>query len=138
VIPEWIATPAVALLVGVATVTDMRRREVPTWLTVGGALAGLLVAAGCGWPALGRNLLGLVIGGALLLPFVRAGGFGAGDALLLAAIGAWQGWAVVLWTAWWAAAVGAALAVVAWARGQRTLAYVPAIALGAGLAALTS
>ena len=32
----------------------------------------------------------------LLLPLVRAGGFGASDALLLAAIGAWRGWPLVL------------------------------------------
>jgi Flp pilus assembly protein protease CpaA len=81
----------VLLLVGVAAVTDVRRREVPTWLTVGGGLAGLLLAAVCGWPALARSLLGLLVGGALLLPFVRTGGFGASDALLLAAVEAWRG-----------------------------------------------
>lgn len=37
-VPEWLATPAVLFLVGKATVTDLRRREVPTWRTVGGGL----------------------------------------------------------------------------------------------------
>ena len=135
---EWLATPAVLFLVGTATVTDLRRREVPTWLTVGGGLAGLLAATVCGWQALAPSLLGLAVGGLLLLPFVRAGGFGAGDALLLAAIGAWQGWQFVLWTAWWAAVVGAGLALLAWRHGQRTIPYVPAVALGAALAFVTS
>jgi leader peptidase (prepilin peptidase)/N-methyltransferase len=138
VVLEWLATPAVLFLVGTATVTDLRRREVPTWLTVGGGLAGLLVAAVYGWQALAPSLPGLAVGGLLLLPLVRAGGFDAGDALLLAAIGAWLGWQLVLWTAWWAAVVGAGLALVARRHGQRTIPYVPAVALGAALAFVTS
>ncbi|MPZ15904.1 MAG: hypothetical protein GEU73_16030 [Chloroflexi bacterium] len=74
---------------------------------------GLLVATFCGCEVLARSLLGLVVGGLLLLPFVRVGGFGAGDALVLAGIGAWLGWPVVLWAAWWGALVGAALALIA-------------------------
>lgn len=134
----WFATPVVMLLLATATITDLRRRTVPVWVTLGGSGAGLLVAAATGWEALQLSLLGLVVGGVLLLPFVLAGGFGEGDALLLATVGAWQGWQFVLWTAWWAALVGAGLAVVAWRRGRRTLAYTPAIALGAALALLTA
>jgi prepilin signal peptidase PulO-like enzyme (type II secretory pathway) len=119
-------------------VIDLRRREVPTWFPVGGGLAGLLAAAVCGWQALALNLLGLVVGGSLLLPLVRAGGFGEGDALLLAAIGAWRGWQFVLWAAWWAALVGAGLAFLAWRRGQRTVPYVPTIAVGTILTAVIS
>ncbi|MDA8216445.1 MAG: hypothetical protein M0Z94_02380 [Dehalococcoidales bacterium] len=57
---------------------------------------------------------------------------------MLAAVGAWQGWQLVHWTAWWAALVGTGLAVVAWRRGQRTFPCVPAIALGAALALLNA
>lgn len=137
-VPEWIATPAILVLVGTASAADLRRREVPTWLTVGGSLAGLLVAAVYGWQALALNLLGLVVGGSLLLPFVRVGGFGAGDALLLGAIGAWRGWQFVLWAAWWAALIGAVLALIARRRRQRVFPYVPAIAMGSALALLIS
>jgi prepilin signal peptidase PulO-like enzyme (type II secretory pathway) len=61
-------------------------------------MAGLLVAAVYGWQTLAPSLLRLAVGGLLLLPFVWAGGFGAGDTLLQAAIGTWQGWQFVLWT----------------------------------------
>lgn len=132
------ATPVIGVLLIVATVTDLRRREVPGWLTFGGIRAGLLVAAAHGSDALPLSLIGLAVGGLLLLPFVILRGFGAADALLLATIGVWQGWQFVLWTAWWAALCGAGLAVLAWWRGQRTLPYVPAIAAGATLALLGS
>lgn len=116
--------------------TDLRRGRVPAWVTLGGEGAGLLVAAASSWDALQLSLLGLAVGGLLLLPFVLAGGFGEGDALLLASIGAWQGWQFVLGTAWWAALAGAALALVAWRRGRRAFPYVPAIAVGAALTLL--
>lgn len=131
-----LATPVVLVLLAIATTTDLRRRQVPAWVTFGGIVGGLLVAALSGWDALWLSLLGLAVGGLLLAPLVWRGGFGPADALLLAAIGAWQGWQFALWTAWWAALAGAALAVIAWRRGQRTFAYVPALALGAVLALL--
>lgn len=132
--PVPLATLVIGVLLLIATVTDIRRREVPGWLTSGGIGAGLLVAAAHGPDVLLLSVIGLAVGGLLLLPFVILGGFGAADALLLAAIGAWQGWQFVLWTAWWAALAGAGLAIGAWRRGQRTFPYVPAIAIGAGLA----
>lgn len=135
--PGWIATPVVLTILAVATVTDLRTRLVPAWLTFGGTAAGLIVAAVSGWNALQVSLLGLLVGGLILFPFVVAGGFGLADALLLATIGAWCGWEFVLWTAWWAALAGAALAAVAHYRGQRTFPYVPAIMIGTVLAVLT-
>jgi prepilin signal peptidase PulO-like enzyme (type II secretory pathway) len=135
--PGWIATPVVLTILAVATVTDLRSRVVPAWLTFCGTAAGLIVAATSGWNPLQMSLLGLMVGGLILLPFVVTGGFGLADALLLATIGTWYGWQFVLWTASWAAIVGAGLAVVALLRGQRTFPYVPAIALGAVLTALS-
>ena len=44
-----------------------------------------------GVDALFVSLLGTMIGGSIMLPFVLIGAFGAADALLLAAIGAWKG-----------------------------------------------
>ena len=130
------AGPVLATVLLAATVTDLRTRHVPGWLTLGTIGAGAFVAALTGAEALRSSLIGLVVGGAILLPFVLRGGFGPADALLLAAIGAWLGWEFALRTAWWAALAGAALALVARCRGRRIFPYVPAIAVGALLALL--
>ena len=135
--PDGIRTMALLLLVGTAAVTDLRSREVPTWLTVGGGLIGLTIGAISGWEAFAVSLIGALVGAFLLVPFVRLGGMGAGDALVLAAIGSLGGWPFVLLAAWWGALVGASLALVAWRRGQRSFAYVPALAAGALLAMLS-
>ena len=129
-------TLIVSVMLMVATVTDLRRREVPGWLTFGGIASGVVVAAMDGADAVFVSLLGMMIGGLITLPFVLIGAFGAADALLLAAIGAWEGPQFVLWTAWWMSLAGAVLAIVAWRRGQASFPYVPAIAVGAGLALL--
>jgi prepilin peptidase CpaA len=121
----------------IATFTDLRRGEVPGWLTFGSIAAGLLVASTNGANPLLVSLLGMMIGGFMVLPFVLIGAFGAADALLLAAIGAWKGPLFVLWTAWWTSLAGAALAIIAWQRGQASFPYVPAIAAGAALAVIT-
>lgn len=126
------------LLLAIASITDLRSRQVPAWVTLGGSGAGLLVAAASGWEALQLSLVGLAVGGLLLLPFVLAGGLGEGDSLLLATVGAWQGWQFVLWTAWWAALIGAGLALIARSRGQRVFRYGPAMAVGSALALLIS
>lgn len=128
--PVWFATPVVMTLMVIATIAGLRRCQVPAWVTFGGRGAGLLVAGVSGWETVQLSLLGLMVGGLLLLPFVLAGGFGEGDALLLGTIGAWFGWQFVLWVAWWAALVGVGLALLAWRRGQRTFPYIPSIALG--------
>ena len=134
----------VAIVMAISTVTDMRARRVPLWLTGGGIGAGLAVAALTttgvitipGALALPQSAIGLAAGVLVLLPFVLLGGIGAGDALLLGVVGTWLGWAFVLWTAWWASLAGGVLALIALARGQKTFPYVPALALGAIGAAL--
>lgn len=130
-------TLIVGALLLVAALTDLRTREVPGWLTFGGIASGVVVAGVNGSDAVLVSLLGTTIGGLIILPFVFIGAFGAADALLLAAIGAWKGPQFVLWTTWWTSFTGAVFATVAWCRGYPTFPYVPAIALGASLAALT-
>jgi len=142
-------------LLGVAAVCDLRSRRVPLWLTGGGIALGVLLAAWEGPPALRASLAGAAVGGLVFLPFVLRGWLGGADALLLAAVGAWQGWRMALWTAWWTAPAGAALALGVWAwrlwrlreqrdaaarRGARAepFAYVPAVLAGAALALLTA
>ncbi len=117
-----------------ATITDLHSRRVPRWLTLGGMLLGVAVATISGSEALLASLAGLVVGGVLLLPFVLKGGMGAADALLLAAGGAWLGWQPILHVALWGALAGGILALVALARGKRSLPYAPALLAGALLA----
>jgi Flp pilus assembly protein protease CpaA len=136
--PVTLATIVVIAVVGLATATDLRERRVPLWLSVGTIVVGLTLALAAGGGAVESSLLGLVVGVVVLLPMVLLGGFGGGDALLLGAIGTWQGWWFVMHAALWTAVAGGLLAVVAWRRGQRAFAYVPAIAVGTILALFTS
>ena len=114
-------------LLAAATVCDLRTRLVPLWLTGGGIAAGVLAAAWAGPPALLGSLAGAAVGGLVFLPFVWRGWLGGADALLLAAVGAWQGWRVALWAAWWTALAGAALALAVWGwRAHRSRRGTPA------------
>jgi Flp pilus assembly protein protease CpaA len=129
----------------VATVCDLRTRRVPVWLTGGGIAAGVVGAALMGPEALRGSLAGAAAGGLVFFPFVLLGWLGGADALLLATVGAWHGWQVAIWAAWWTAVAGALLAVVVWAwrrrRGDVThgaratpFPYVPAILAGTAAA----
>ena len=119
------------LLILIATVCDLRKREVPDWISIVLLLAAIVAAAlqvgETGWLGLVIGLaLGLAIGTAL---FAWCG-FGGGDAKLIVALGAVFGPIGLLSLLFWTALAGAGLAIVAHARGQQDLAYVPAIALG--------
>ena len=121
---------AVSLIL-VATVCDLRKREVPDWISIALLLAAIAATAlhvgQTGWLGLVIGLaLGLAIGTAL---FAWCG-LGGGDAKLIAALGAVFGRLGLLSLLFWTALAGAVLAIVAHARGERDLAYVPAIAMG--------
>lgn len=80
------------LVVLMATATDLRSRRIPNWLVLPFLAAGFVTSASLhGWYGSLQSLegmgLGLVLFGALFL----AGGMGAGDVKLCAAIGAWIG-----------------------------------------------
>lgn len=133
---------ALLSVLSVATLCDVRTRRVPVWLSAGGIVAGLVVAAFSGAEALRLSLFGVFAGGLVFLPFVLRGWLGGADALLLATVGAWQGWRVALWAAWWTALAGGLAAIGVWAwrrhrggamRGQ-PFPYVPAIFAGTALA----
>jgi prepilin peptidase CpaA len=121
-------------LVLVATVCDLRRRLIPDWIAV--ALVAWAVTA----TAFGLNAVGWwsLLGGfavALLLGVVlfALGGLGGGDVKLLAGLGAALGLFAFFGLLFWVAIAGGILALVAACRGQRELAYVPAMALGFAL-----
>lgn len=119
------------LLIGCATVCDLRSRTIPDWVP-GAILAWGILATALGWSSvswlgvLGGIMLGLLVG----LPLFAAGAFGGGDVKLVAALGAALGPLALLSTLFWVAIAGGILAALALWRGRRDLAYVPAIALG--------
>jgi len=104
-----------------ASVTDVRQRLVPNWITVGLLFAGLLarlLAAGpaaAAWGLAGAGA-GLLL---LLLPFSR-GWVGGGDAKLLAACGAWLGPLLVLEATLIGAVAGGAISLCCLMRSPRS------------------
>lgn len=82
------ATAALACA-AVAAACDVRERRIPNWLTGPALFLGLGLhfvlggAAQCGW-----TLLGAVIAGGIFMVFYAAGGMGAGDVKLMAALAA--------------------------------------------------
>jgi prepilin peptidase CpaA len=80
------------IVLGVATITDLRSRRIPNWLVLPFLPLGIAVSAWFGhWHGVVQSLegagLGIVIFGILYWKF----GMGAGDVKLCAAIGAWIG-----------------------------------------------
>jgi len=136
--PPGIAPIALGLVLVIATTTDVRRREVPLWLTLGAIGSGIALSAIRGPDQLGLSLVGFLVGIIPAIPFVLVGGLGAADALLLAGVGVWEGWRFVLAALWWTALAGAALALIARRREQHSFAYVPATAFGTVVAYLLS
>lgn len=125
------------VVLAIATVTDVRHREVPLWLTFGGIAGGLIASVLDNQHSVTSAVVGLAAGLLPPLPFVLLGGLGAGDLLLFASIGVWEGWRFILSTFWWTAVVGAGLALGARILRKRSLPYVPAILAGAILAYVT-
>ena len=75
-----------------ATVTDLRTRKIPNWLTVSSAIVGLVFHI-CTKQLDGLlfSLGGFATGFGILLVLWLIGGGGGGDVKLMGAIGAWLG-----------------------------------------------
>jgi prepilin peptidase CpaA len=108
-----IVVSAVAAVTVIATVTDLRTRRVPNWLTFGAAAAGLAMAAtnvdGVG---VAGALEGLLVGLLLMLPGHLIGKTGAGDVKLLAAVGTLLGPKSIVMAFLYSAIAGGGLAVL--------------------------
>lgn len=99
---------------GIGSVHDVRERRIPNRLTGPAIVAGLaLHAIAGGWHGLGDSALAGLVAGGIFFVFFFAGGMGAGDVKLMAAVGCFAGLTplplVVIATA--IAGAGAALAV---------------------------
>lgn len=121
---------ALSLLIA-ASVVDLRRREIPDWISIALAMLAVL-AAGFGWAGIRWWMVVSGAAGGLMIGYTlfRFANFGGGDAKLIAALGALLGPVGLLFALFWMALAGGALALIATARGQRDYAYGPAIALG--------
>lgn len=114
-----------------ATIFDFRKRQIPdsipialiVW-AIGTTAIGMSSA---GWTSL---VLGLTFGFSIGALLFWLGGFGGGDAKLLAAVGATLGPEALFTFLFWTAIAGGLFAAIALARGKRDLAYVPAMTLG--------
>ncbi len=85
----WILPALFALIAGGH---DWRTRRIPNWLTVSGAVVGVAVnSLTNGWIGAKQSLIGLLLGLAVLLPFVMVRSLGAGDWKLVGALGAFLG-----------------------------------------------
>ena len=120
----------VALLGLAASVEDLRTRRIPNWVTLGGAVAGIVCAASTGWRGLGMALTGAAVGFLVMWPLHRCGAMGGGDVKLMAAFGTLLGPAGILAAAVFGAIAGAIWAVGAVLRGVRVIPYAPAIVAG--------
>ena len=115
----------------VATICDLRAREVPNWISVAILLWATTATSfgfhGVGW---GHMLLGAFLGFALGAIVFQLGGLGGADVKLITAIGALLGPIALLFVLFWMALAGGLLAFLALLRGHRDFAYVPAITAG--------
>jgi prepilin peptidase CpaA len=109
-------TLALLLSLGMAG-CDLKTRRIPNYLTLGGALGGLIYhGASHGLPSLLDGLAGLGLGFMLFLGPYLLGGMGAGDVKASAALGAWLGlwptFALLVYTGIWGGLI--ILAVLLW------------------------
>ena len=137
-------------LVLVAALWDFRTRRIPNLLTTTAALLGLALQVGLSGPAGAQHAaIGWLVGLAVLLLPCLLGWVGGGDIKLLAAIGALQGPYLALMAGLYGIVAGGLLSVAILVIRSRTLAvagetshtarkttlaYGPALALGALLA----
>lgn len=76
----------------IVTITDLRSRRIPNWVTAPFLLSGITVSAWQhGLHGLWHSLAGLGLGAVLFGVLWLVGGMGMGDVKLAAAIGAWIG-----------------------------------------------
>lgn len=127
---DWTILVPLSVL-AIATVCDLRTREIPDWLSIALLVWGL-VAKLAGWIELPwmALVMGLGLGLIATLPFFWLGGLGGGDVKLITALGWVIGPVGLLITLLAMALTGGVLALIAALRGQKDYAYVPAILAG--------
>ena len=89
---EFIFTSAAVVCAALASLHDVRERRIPNLLTGPSIVIALVFHLGMGgWKEMATSAFAGVLAGGLLLIFFLAGGLGAGDVKLMAAIGCFTG-----------------------------------------------
>lgn len=130
----------------VSTFTDFEERIVPDEISLGGLVLGLLISfiyptlhgVGSHWGGLLNSLLGMLVGGgSLYLTGIfgnivfRKESMGGGDVKLLAMVGAFLGWKIVLLAFFISPFFGAAVGIVLKLKKKvETIPYAPFLSLG--------
>jgi prepilin peptidase CpaA len=114
-----------AALVLIAAFCDLRSREIPNWLTLGGIVSGLCLHSYLtGWSGLQFSASGLGVAALVFLPFWWMRWLGGGDMKLMAAVGALTGWSnlivIFVFDAMFGGVV-ALIAVITRGRSRRTI-----------------
>lgn len=126
----------------VVTVIDLDHQIIPDRITLPGMLIGLAAAAAVLPHGFWNGLWGLLGGGALfyLVAVASGGGMGGGDIKLIAMIGAFLGWKLMLLTIFLAALSGAVVGIylmIAAGRSRKSqVPFGPFLSLGAIVAVL--
>jgi prepilin peptidase CpaA len=102
----------ILVVVAIAVVTDIRRRRIYNVLTFPAMALGIVLNSFLnGGTGLVFSVMGLVLGVAIFLLPVAAGGRGAGDLKLLAAVGALGGPVFIFWCALFTSMIGGVFAI---------------------------
>lgn len=118
------AGPLTAVLIVVLVLAiwfDVSRRRIPNWLTVGGAVAALVVRGFIGAEAVWAGILGGTMGLSLGILLFAVGAMGAGDGKLLATVGSFLGFGVFVQALPLIGLVGGLLALAVTARNGTLL-----------------
>lgn len=90
-LPEHVEA-VLAAVVLLAAWTDLRRREIPNWLTLGAMIAGLALHSWLGgWQGVKFSAAGLGLAALIFVPLFLMRWLGGGDVKLMGAVGALAG-----------------------------------------------
>jgi prepilin signal peptidase PulO-like enzyme (type II secretory pathway) len=140
--PLWLSCSGIGLTLAITAVQDVRRRKVAGAVIFGSTIVALSLSGLYGWSGFIEALVGLGVAAAVgimwavVLPCVRRGWSGVGDALLFLPIGAWCGWSVFLWGALLGCVAMAPLALVLRRQRIKSAPFAPALLVGVAMAQL--
>ncbi len=138
---KFFANLVFASLLIIATFADFEHQEIPDQVSIGGICAGVMSSLFTGLTFLG-SLIGALTGGAIIYlagvlgkAAFKKEAMGGGDVKLMAMIGAFLGWKLVILTFFIAPFFGAIVGITLKIRtGQEVIPYGPYLSLGALIA----